>query len=169
MGLNLKNWQKLLAHLEQFEETEHRKFCMSAFIDLISGPARKSVTVAQLRKNGARCGSAACLYGEAVIALGHPRKKFSFLREADYISEAVDPNEITSYVNNLLGIDPCDSGFIYRGRWACRPGGYEMNLFDIKLCHAIAYVKKVIAAGNVKQYVEVPYPCSPMRRPSSEV
>lgn len=149
-GPNWKNIRKLRNHLASLRQTKNRKFDMSDYLVVFSGKAvGDTVTVAELRKNGPQCGSAACLAGEAVIHLANRSLEFETIEDCYYSLGVprIDGTSIENLANQLLGLSAEDGWYMFGGHWSDR------DLDRITKEQAVRYLDKVLAEKNI--YVDI--------------
>lgn len=159
------NIRKLRDGLRDMKETEHRRFNMQDFIEILSNPQGKRVfTIGELRKNGPECGSAGCLAGEAVIRLGAANTK---LKMAFECAQYIDHRQVAWHAQRILSLTESESAWMFRGYWAryipkVKPETEEDDCDDNGICLediprglAVRYLTKVLKEQNIKVVVRM--------------
>lgn len=145
----MPNWEKieqLRDILKSQRDTEYKQFNMGIWMLGLSGKARdalngngpKSVTIAELRANGQKCGTAACLAGETVIQFASER--FRLYGENLYIV-------VPKRARRILELTENEATFMFRGHWT------NAHWSTVTRQQAVQYLTKAIKSRNVIVYL----------------
>lgn len=145
---NWENIRKLRDHLKSLRQTKYRKFAMEDYIQFMPGRNDSSVDavdIAVVRRNGASCGYAACLFGDAIVLLSPPGTKLYVARESVYCNGALRMNSAQAFNmgQSLLGLNSSEADHVSLGLWT------DTNRANITKRQALKYLDKVLAERNI--------------------
>lgn len=125
----MPNWERieeLRDHLVALDKAhkqdrkKHQKFNMRYWVKLISGKFKRGdiIPIERIRKNGASCGFAACLAGDALLLFG--RKNLKFKVDHDNLLCLKNPNgkDMSDVAADLLDLTADESRFMFFGHWS---------------------------------------------------
>jgi hypothetical protein len=127
--------------LDYEESKPKRKFDMLDYV--VADINLLSITIDDLREN--KCGSACCLFGDALVLLGPKNTRLH--RNSDDpeidVYYADDPLGVFGLARNLLGLTGDEAEHMSFGAWSKKP------LHNLTRRHAIKYLRKAIAERNI--------------------
>ncbi len=145
-GPNWKRIEKLRDHIRDFKQTKYRRFYMPDYIKIISGMEGRD-----LRRNGARCGSAFCLAGDAVIQFA-PSSTSLPLMSCDYVTEkvkSVHPVKVEFLARELLNLFWDEGRHMFGGSWI------HVHNDHITRGMAVRYLTEVLKQKNVMVSIDL--------------
>jgi hypothetical protein len=137
----MPNWKRIQKLLDYEESRPKRKFNMFDYI--IADTDLRSITIDNLRKN--ECGSACCLFGDALVLLGPKNTRLHRNSEGPEMDVyyADSPLGIFGLARNLLGLTVNEADHMSMGAWS------EKSIGELTRRHAIKYLRKAIAERNI--------------------
>ena len=145
---NWKNIRKLRDHLKAQKNTKYKKFAMRHYIKFTHGVcAGERVSIARIKKNGAACGTACCLAGEAFLLSSSNHRLPLIAGTLIDGSLAVCDSDYTLNIpesaRKYLRLTDSEARFMFYGGWTPK------TVFETSRVRAVKYLTHVLEQHNI--------------------